>query len=873
MSSNVAHISPPLGQVSPAPDKPSGAAGLRARRDTLEAFWQQGIGGTELLRRHTEFVDYHIAANFTGCPEAGDGFALIALGGYGRRELFPFSDIDLMLLYEPRAAACLDRVAETILYPLWDSGLEVGHAVRTVEECLSHAEEDFFFQVAMLDARLLAGSESLFADLTARFMESFIEGRRREFVRDMLLHRARRQQQFGGHTYLLEPHIKEGRGGFRDIQAMLWTALAVFGLKGLSGLREAGLLTPAEVEQFEQARDFLVRVRNRLHYVCGRKNDQLFFEHQEEIARAFGFANRDDRLAVEHFMRQLYGHLRTVAVTTELFFEHVDEVLTGDRPAHPDRLLEPGIEVRHDRIHLVDPEMLAHKPGLVMRLFLQSARTAIPLHHRTRRIIRDNLHLATDRMRHSRRLAANFLALLTEAAEPLPVLTAMLETGFLTAYLPEFAPVESLAQHDLYHVHTVDRHLLQTVAELHQLRHDEPHIFGAVNRPRLLFLAALVHDLGKGFGHGHAERGADLARTIASRMALDEDESACLDFLVRQHLFLFHTALRRDLEDEEFIWRCARLMQSSEWLAMLYLLTVADARATGPTVWNDWKAALLLELYLKIALLLESKELTAGEQARSKALGAQWTRDKVAALLPAGTAANLEILPEDYLLHYGPEVIAGHIGHTAELAGRDVLFYHEKHDESWSLLIITRDRPGLLARVFGVLSLHNLKILAAQIFTWGDGTVVDTIEVSSAVDEAYEEQDWDLLAAEINQAVNQRLGLAHRLTRKPAPSGRNGRRRAGRRLTDKVEIDNLASEKYTVIEVYAHDRIGLLYDITRILSEFGLSIYRARIGSRADQAVDVFYVLDYDGRKIEAKTVQEEISKELLHAVAPTGDR
>jgi [protein-PII] uridylyltransferase len=299
---------------------------------------------------------------------------------------------------------------------------------------------------------------------------------------------------------------------------------------------------------------------------------------------------------------------------------------------------------------------------------------------------------------------------------------------------------------------------------------------------------------------------------------------------------------------------------------MLYLLTIADARATGPTVWNDWKGALLLELYLKIALLLDRKDLSGHEQARSAELGAQWIREKVAGLLPAANKTNFDLFSDDYLLSFPPEVIVQHISHAKDLGKQDFLFFHEQSQESWSILVMSKDRPGLLTRIFGILALHNLNVLAAKIFTWADGTAVDAIEVSSAISETYDGQDWAVMGNELHLAIKQRLGLEHRLSRKLAPL-RSNPQGAKQRLAAKATIDNQASELYSVIEVFSEDRIGVLYDITKTLSDFGINIYRAWIGSKADQVVDVFYVLDYDGKKIEDPVFKNELQQGLLYAV------
>jgi len=864
LRNRVGNMNEPAGMAKTAIE-PQDFTGLQARRQALDAYWQQGISGYTLLRKHSDFVDHHLASNFEKNAPAGDGFALVALGGYGRQELYPFSDIDIMLLYEPSRKDDLNSLVEAVLYPLWDSGLEVGHAVRTPEECIADAADDFFFRVAMLDARLITGSETLFARLQKIYKSTYIEGKRQEFLYDMLEQRQKRETQYGRHTYLLEPHIKESCGGFRDIQSMLWTAQVVFGLKNLASLEEAGLLSQEELVRFEQAQNYLVRIRNRLHYVSGRKNDQLFFEHQEEMAQAFGFTNQKDMLAVEHFMREVYGHMQTVSVTVDLFFEHVEEVLGCDESPKPAKTLEPGIELRHNRVYLVNTELISNKPQLFMRLFYQSSRTGKSLHFRTRKAITANLHLVDDKLRSSRRSAKLFLNVLG-GSDSFRVMEEMLDTGFLTAYIPELARVESLAQHDIYHVFTVDRHLVQTIAELERLQEEESNIYAVISAPQILFLAGLLHDVGKGYGHGHAERGADLARQIGRRLGLGDNEIAVVDFLVRDHLFLSHTAQRRDLEDEELIMRCARQVKSPERLAMLYLLTIADARATGPTVWNDWKAALLLELYLKIALLLDRKDISAKEQVRGAELGAQWIREKISELAAENITINFDLFSDDYLLSFPPEVIMEHIIHAKKLAKQDVLFFHEHKPESWSLLVMTKDRPGLLANIFGVLALHNLNVMAAKIFTWADGTAVDTIEVASTIEENYDNQNWQAMEEELGLAIQQRLGLEYRLSRKLV-SLRSRRQGVQQRLASKVTIDNKASELYSVIEVFSEDRIGILYDITKTLSDFGISIYRARIGSKADQVVDVFYVLDHDGRKIEDPAFKKELHNGLLYAV------
>lgn len=834
---------------------------LRTRREILEVLWRQGLKGRALLQEHTQLIDNHLRHKFIDCPEAATGMALVAVGGYGRSELFPLSDIDLLLLFSPESEGALPAVTQAIFYPLWDAGLEVGHSVRSVDACLDDAANDFFFRVALLDARFITGDTALFDQLHSAYQERFVDGHRLSFLEDMTCHRDERHRLFGQHSYQLEPQIKEIRGGLRDIQAMLWTAKVVYGLKDLAALKDAGLLSEDEHRRFEEAWERLIEIRNRLHYISSRKNDQLYFEHQEEIAKALSFRNTKGIMDVEHFMRTVYSHLQTIATITDLFFEHVSEVLTmQSTPLATDDLLEfeSGIIARKGRIRLTHIEQLEGDPQFLLRIFLHAAKSGLPVHHQTRKLISANLHLVDDVFRNDQQLCRLFIEILSRNQAPLAVLQSMLECGFLTVFLPEFGHLKSLAQHDIYHVFTVDLHLLQTVAILHQLAVEQAAVFSLITTPHLLYLAGLLHDIGKGYGADHERKGEELARQIGVRFGLDSRELALLEFAVGNHLFLIDTALRRDLDDAGFIKRCAERVGTLEKLAILYLLSIADAMATGPTVWNDWKAALLLDLYLKIALLLEKS----GEGPQDLSVGIGWICDKVSTHFEGHCPIELEGLPDDYLLSFGPEEIADHIKQSRALTDKDIIVLPQDKQDHWSILILTRDQPGLLAKICGVISLNNLRLLAAQIFTWPDGTVVDVINVQSVYEKSHADQDWRQFTTDLQKAINHRLGLEFRLRQKHQ-SGRKAMVKI--HPPGKVVFDNDASETYTVIEVYAVNQPGIAYAISRTLTDFRINVFRAKIGTRSDQVVEVFYVLDADGKKITEKDFVEEIRQSLLH--------
>ena len=834
---------------------------LRAKRNALEALWKEGLSGQSLLNKHTEIIDTNLISSFNSCLTNTSEMALVALGGYGRKELFPFSDIDLMILYRDCAEEEINEVAQAIFYPLWDAGLEVGHGVRNTEICLDDAENDFFFQVALLDARFLVGNEEIFADLIHSFRQRFIESKRKDFFEKMVSHYRLRHERFGNHSYLLEPHIKESRGGFRDFQALLWSAQVVFGITSLAELENNALLSPGDLDKLTEASNNLIRIRNRLHYISGRKNDQLFFEHQEEMAKAFGYRTTRAMLGVEAFMRDVHNALQTIAVSTELFFEHITDVVGLTPPGINDKELEKGLAIRQGRIQITEPDLLASRPHLLMRVFSQAALSGLPIYHRTKKLISDSLELVNDNQRHSKRMSRAFFDVL-QGETCLNVLTDMLETGMLSAFIPEFEHLESLAQHDVYHVFTVDRHLLQTVAELGRLSSEESTFFSTVSTPRILYLAALIHDIGKGTNQDHSEYGAELALIIGKRLGLSKKQQHDLAFLVRHHLFLTATALRRDIEDEGLILHCAKKFHSPESLTMLYLLSIADARATGPTVWTEWKAALLQGLYLKVVHVLSHKETPIPDQQQA----VDWMRNQAAKSLP-DTDFSLTTLPDDYLLNMSAEEVIHHIElRQKRLPGRDSILEPCDMTDHWQILLMAHDRPGLLSRFCGVLALHNIKVLGAKIFTWHDGTAVDLVDATSALGNTFDDQDWQGLQQDLDKALNYQLGIPHRLHDKMRPMGRKRNLQKKESAPVKVSIEPDGSDNYTIVEVFAEDRPVLLYNITRTLLDFGLSVYRAQIGSQADQVVDVFYVLDHQGNKITSSSFIEEIKQGLVFA-------
>lgn len=850
---------------------------LRSQRKALDELWQKGLSGHELLSQLTGMVDTFIIDHFQQAlltQKCKGEIALVALGGYGRSELYPFSDIDLLIVHDRRAASVIKEIAEAVLYPLWDSGFEVGHSVRTLKDAISFSKEDFFFQVSLLDARYLAGSRELFNNLLSGNRKKNLEGRQKIFVSTMETFWLERRQKYGIHSFILEPHIKEGKGGMRDIQSMIWVAKAVFGLASLRDMGYSGMLTSEACRSFTESWNMLARVRNRLHYISQRKNDQLFFEYQQDMAEAFGYVDDGNMLAVEHFMRHLYGHLQTIAVTTDLFFEQVQDILGLTGPSGKEHVLEKFIVERNGSVRLSSSEVLKKHPHLLLRLFLQAGRNGLSVHHNVRQQVSNTLYLVDDKFRASKRNAQVLQDILVQIDDPMSVLEVMLETGLLTAYLPEYAGVESLAQHDLYHIYTVDRHQLQTVAELGILRKEQHELFKQISSPVLVFLAALLHDIGKGKQTDHSELGAQIISVIGQRLGFTAVECSSLSFLVQYHLFLPENALRRDLDDHEFIIKSAQLIGDTDRLTMLYMLSMADSKATGPSAWSSWKASLLAELYLKIKSCLEaqcSTEESVAEMARSEEHGLSWIQEKILNMLEHEEPIRMDIssLPEDYLMSIAPEMVKHHLQVHRDQAMRlqqQVLIFPQEHGDYGSLLIMSKDRPGLLAKIFGVLALHNFSVLAAQIFTWPDDTVVDVIDTDSVTGQKFSEHDWERFTVDLNLAVNYRLDVGYKLLNKLQAEVYKTRKNI-QKLEQKVIIDNITSDRFSIIEVYSEDKLGKLYQLAQVLSDFGLNIHKAKIATEVEQLIDVFYVTKRDGQKITESVFENKLKDALLQIV------
>jgi [protein-PII] uridylyltransferase len=855
---------------------------LSSNVEFLRAAHLGGASGQQSVQAYSAFMDgflatiYRLAvedARKDGAPPAV--MVLVALGGYGRGELHPLSDLDLMVIYEGDLGPLVQRVTQGLLYTLWDLGLQVGHAVRGLADCVAMARTDFASRTSMQQARYLIGDRRLFNRFRKVLSENVYRKDFAQFLETTLAERDQRYRKFGGSPYMGEPNVKESAGGLRDIHTAMWLASTKFGTRTLQELADKRLITERERRMTDEALTFLWRVRNELHFLSGHKNDVLARDVQPQIAKNFGYASDEVSLAVEKFMRDYYLHARVVHRVSRRLIARCRETLTRPRPVQR-RLrqdaLADGLFVLDDQLHLVEPDgrALRENPTRLMRAFWHSHRFGCDLGVDVERAIEESLGLIDERFQRSPAVRDLLLAICLSWGRVAPTLREMHELGVLGRYLPEWGALTCLVQYDVYHRFTADQHSLLAVENLEAIAPGQSpesesaaEVLNEVERPDLLMLGMLLHDIGKGEGHGHVAKGIPLIRALTARIGLLAADADTVAFLVAHHLTLSHMAQRRDIDDPKTVASLAEVAGTPERLRMLYLLTFADMRAVGPGVMTGWQARVLWELYVRaMAHLTGGRIERPGREIMAdrvwEALGGEGSRRAV--------MAHLAMMSERYLHTTSPQRIAAHLRLCERLeddAAAFELFHHADLGSS-DLVIVTRDVPGLFSIIAGALAAGSINILSAQIHTRADGIAIDTFQVNDPFGEAVtEDARWRGTLESLTrvlrgeQTVEALLaeGRVARAAREPV---------AG---PPKISLDNRLSDTHTVVEVKCPDRVGLLYIITRTLSVLGLDIGSARIATEIDQAYDSFYVTDRQGRRIEDPAAMDRVREALEAAL------
>jgi [protein-PII] uridylyltransferase len=838
-------------------------AGVRAHLAALQAAGERGSvvnvtnsdAHDRLLRRLYEVAESsHHAAEGLDAPAR---FAVLAVGGYARREMSIASDVDLLFLVEDEGASAFARRAlEIIQYALWDANVALGSALRSTEECIALGQRDETACTTLLGARFLAGDARLFHALGRAVRERlipdvavFVEGQRTAM--------ARRHERFGESLYLLQPNLKEGAGGLRDYHCAYWAARAAEPLvREASDFLHAGLLTPSEAGELAEALDFLWRTRNQLHLEAGRKLDQMSFELQERMARAFAYPDDDVGLPVERFMRDYYRHARVVQSLSEIVIE---QCLARARPpaAPPETVaVEEGFRRAPDHLEIPHAAHLRERPVRLLLAFAIAQDEQLPLSRTARRFVKENLGLVDDAFRRDPEAAAAFMRILSSPQRVMRTLMAMNETGLLGRYLPEWEHIVCRWQHVIYHTYTVDVHSIFLVEELRRLWKGKYEralpeltelVRSAVDLPAL-YLGCLLHDIGKGRRGDHSLAGVELAKQLLERIGLPAERRERILFLVRHHLTMSHVAHRRDLSDPKVIVEFARVCGDRQNLHNLYLATFADTRASSSSAWTEWRGELLRELFERTSEFLESGDDDPERAAELAHARVERRKDAARAELRALGVAESRIdqffgmMPQRYFVSHAPRQIARHglvlfsLRHDRRFASA----VRELRSELSEFILWTTDQHGLFADVAGSLTASRINIIGSHVYTTRTGLALEVYRVTTpAGSEEDRRQRWERLEQVLDKVLAKEQAVGELMAQRRRPVGEA---RPPLATPPLVWIRNDVSDFYTVVDVTADDRLGLLYDLTRTLSLHGLEIYVSKAATVLDQVADTFYV-------------------------------
>ncbi len=861
---------------------------------TRDAFEGRRLGGIEAGIALTKLQDHVVTAMFDEAhrvfplphPTSSERVAVVAVGGYGRGLLAPGSDIDLLFLTPYKRTGWTESVVETILYGLWDLKQKVGQATRSIDDCIRLAREDMTIRTSLLETRLICGDVALYEDMRARLWAELFEGTETEFAVAKLDERRARHERVGDSRYLLEPNIKEGKGALRDLHSLFWIGKYLYHVQEPEDLIGHGVFTQGELGRFKASERFLWSVRFWLHYLAGRAQEQLTFDKQIEIAERMAYAGDGGQSAVERFMGHYFRVAKETGDLTRIFCAALEA-----QQITPKRRTSRGLfgmfggqgdtdamRLEHGRILVSDPAVFRDAPIEILRVFDTAVRSNGTIHPATLKLIRRNLSLIDDVLVGDPDANALFLSILYDSPDPERALKLMNEAGVLGRFIPEFGRIVCMMQFNMYHHYTVDEHTIRAVGHLAAIdrgerAEDTPYATKIMRSPidrRVLYVAMLLHDIGKGMPEDHSITGARIAQDVCPRLGLSETETEKVVWLVRHHLLASDTAQKRDLADAKTIRDFSDTMQSREMLDLLFVLTVCDIRAVGPGVWNGWKATLLRTLYSETEAVLTAGHGALSESRRERIEQAKDAlRDRLAGWDDAFLDAFLERHYPPYWLGLDDEVHEVHARMLRDKSedGPAIDVSGDASRAATRLSMAMVDHPGLFSRITGAVSLAGASIVDARTFTTTNGMALATLWLQGKDGEAYDDPDrLTRLRATILKVlqgdIRPHLAIEARKGKALSAPEENFHVPPG------VRIDNTASELFTVIEVTGRDRLGLVHDLAHTITGQRCSIFSAVVATYGERAVDTFYVKDMFGLKITSETRQASISKALMTALA-----
>ncbi len=868
-----------------------GEAQTAGREIIAAAFEKEPFGARRTTRSYTWVTDGLVRLTFEVAtkvlhprpnPTEGERLAVLAVGGYGRGEMAPFSDVDLLFLTPYKITPWAESVIESMLYIFWDLKLKVGHSSRTVKDCLRLGAEDYTIRTAMLEHRFLIGHAPLAKDLSRRLWKDLFAGSERDFVEAKLEERdARHMKQ--GQRYMVEPNVKEGKGGLRDLQSLYWIVKYVHHADDLSKLIDKGVFLPDEYEAFCKAERFLWAVRCHLHLAAGRANELLSFDTQVEVAARMGYNDRGGRRAVEWFMQDYFRHATQVGDTTRILLTSLEATHTKGAPIFQRIFkrapkVKDGYKVVHNRLAIEADKTFLKDPLNLLRVFEEALRTGLLIHPDAMRLIKDNLDLIDQPMRENREAQKLFLDLLLKHGNPERALRRMNELGVLAAFIPEFAPIVAMMQYNMYHHYTVDEHTIQCILHLSEIEHGNlveelpvasTILKSGVNR-RVLYVALLLHDIGKGRDEDHSILGAIIARKVAPRLGLSKKECDTVEWLVRHHLLMSDMAQKRDIADPRTVRDFAKAVKSKERLDLLCVLTVCDIRGVGPGTWNNWKAALLRALYRQTKRALEG-----GMEDLNREMRGTEAKRILREKLPGWSGAELKNETSRHYppywqgLHYTAHVVfANLLKDIGENEIRIDIHPDEDRDATRACFAL-QDHPGIFSRLAGALALAGANVVDARTFTSKDGFATAAFWIQDPDGHPYEDTRIPRLRDMIRKTLKGEVVTRDAMK----PKDKVKKREKAFKVPTHITFDNEGSEIFTIIEVDTRDRPGLLFDLTRTLANQNIYIASAVIATYGEQVVDAFYVKDMFGLKLHSKVKRDQIEKKLREAIDRGSER
>jgi [protein-PII] uridylyltransferase len=863
------------------------AALARGRTEISERLRARPSEGYQAAQEQSFLIDQlvrlifdHVVQNVfpVGNRTASEKIAVLAVGGYGRGEMAPHSDVDIAFVTPYKRTGWTEQVVEAMLYLLWDLGLKVGQSSRSLDETVRMANEDLTIRTALLESRFVWGDREVNEEAANRFWSEVVSKTAAEFVALKMAERDERHRKMGDSRYVVEPNVKDGKGGLRDLHTLYWIGKYVHRVRSPSALVEVGLLTADEYRKFERAENFLWSVRCHMHDISGRAEDRLTFDLQREVAERMRFSARPGRSGIERFMQLYFLNAKTVGDLTGLFLAHLDDTMgKKGRRFLPSLSRKPrklnGFTLDRGRLALPDDGFLADQPRRMIEMFQLADRYGLEVHPLAMRAARRDARLIDSRVRNEPEANEMFLDVLTSPRDPEMVLRWMNEATVFGRFVPDFGRVVAQMQFDMYHHYTVDEHSIRAIGLLCEIErgdHKSDHplssaIVKQIVSRRVLYVAVLLHDIAKGRGGDHSILGAEVALQLCPRLGLSEAETETVSWLVRHHLLMSATAFKRDLADFKTILDFSQAVQSAERLRLLLVLTVVDIRAVGPGVWNSWKRQLLSDLFEATEEVLRLGHKQRGRDERVKA-----KQEILSGQLGLSEAAFTKLarrFPSPYWIAEPADIIERNARLLLDYDGSglaiDACFYPERG--ATLITVLAADHPGLFYRIAGAIHLAGGNIIDARVHTSTDGLAVDNFLVQDPFGRPFQEAGQiERLRQAIGEALVNRTKMVAKLGAKAAP-----RRRADAfRIAPSVFVDNVASNRFTVIEVNAADRPALLNNLAQALFESKVTLHSAHIATYGERAVDTFYVTDLFGGKIEAKARLRALESRLLEAAA-----